>query len=847
MFGFLFKSDSKGKSSSGKKNDDSDLNKSEIKVKKSNKANTRLPRDVQESIPYKTTYPKQGIIEDYDKCYSKTYKIEDCNFGIEDEEKMWNMFFDYEKVLNTVAPGMRGQLLIFNKSVDSDTVRNNILMKPYDDGMNHLREQWNDQYLEMMSKGRNNLKKDKYFTISVPADDIAAAVDTFKNVDSAFDQSVRRITRNTTKPMSLDERLELFYNIYNPFADFPFEKKMSALKKTGTIDYNALSGAGISTKDVIGPDSIDLYSSSYVVGDAYTAAFYIDHLPNSINTDILDNISNLSCNMLLSVTYTPLDKDIAIKMVRNQNSAVNAQIATMQRENQGLDYLPSELENAKEQTKDLLSDITKRDQSLFKTTIICVLMASSKDELKRNIESLKTTVNGTMCQCRSLTNQEELAFNTALPLALNQVALDRILTTEEASVFMPFTVQELYQPKGVVYGTNAISKNLIRYDRTSGDSYGGIVIGQSGSGKSYLTKEEISQIYLSDPNSRFVIIDPDSEYSRMAQELKGEVIKIDTSGKYRLNPLDMDMAYAGQGENPIIMKSDYIISLIETMVGGENILSAIDKNTIQRAIRRVYKGYYTYMKEKIQQGITCDKAAMPTLSMLYEELTKMPEANAQIIAQVMENYCTGGIYDTFSYRTNVDVNKRFIVYDVKNTPTGLKDLAAQVCLNDAWNKVIDNNKKYPNCHTYLYIDEAHIFLKTTTAAKFMEEIARRARKYNGVHTLMTQRITDFMINEQATTILNQCKFMLIMNQSPIDRAKIAELYDLSPTLQDFITDRGAGVGIVYTGKTVVPFENTFYDRSSDMHRIMESNKAKVEELEKKEREEKEKKNRQIPA
>ena len=817
-------------SSKQNNNEDNDLNSSEIKIKKSNNS-LRVARDVQESIPYKTTYPALGIIEDYDGYFSKTYKLDDCNFGTVDEDRRDEMFEDYGKVLNTVAPGSRGQLLIFNRTVDSDTVRNNVLFKPRNDGANDLREEWNDQILSMMNSGRNNLKKDKYFTISMPADNIHLAKENFKDIDKTLSQNIRRINDCDTKPLRLDDRLEAMYDIYHPFDDFPFAKKMSGLMKGGHIDYDALSKAGISTKDLIGPDSIDLYAKSYAYGDTYTAAFYIDKLPSRLSTDILDRISNLSCNMLLSVTFEPLDNEVALNMVKNKNTGINTEIATVQKENKGLDYIPTELENAKEQTRELLSDMTRRDQKLFKTTILCILMAPSKKKLEEYSKSLKTIVSGTLCQCRSLANQEELAFNTALPLALNQVALDRILTTEEASVFVPFTVQEIYQPKGVVYGLNAISKNIIRYDRASGDSYGGIILGKTGSGKSYIAKEELLQLYLDNPNDRFIIIDPENEFSKIAEALGGVVITFDSSNKYRLNPFDLDLASAEMGENPIVMKADFIVSLVETMVGGEDVLSIIDKNLIHRAIRKVYQGYYQYMKkEMLPKGITIDKEAMPTFSDLYEELARMGEPSAQIIASAIENYCSGGIYDSFSYRTNINIDKRLVVYNTSKMPEGLKELAPHICLNDAWNRMVDNSRKYKECMTHLYIDEGHLFCNTSAGAKFIKQIALRARKYSGRYTIMTQNLIDLMKNSEAQSVVRNIEFMIMMKQSPTDVDELADMYDLSPTLQSYL-NRGRGTGLIWNGSAIIPFENEFYDKTTRSHQIMESNQQKAAMLE----------------
>lgn len=794
-----------------------------VAKKKKVSSNRRIPKDVHESIPYKSVYPN-GIIEDYDGCFSKSYRIEDANFQTEDENKKEAMFMDYERLLNCVSKGMRAQLVIYNRSVDADTVRNNVLMKPRDDGHNDMRDEWNDLFLEKLQSGRNNLSKEKIFTITTEADSIITANDILKNADKDVNAAVRKINRVDTKPMTIGERLGILYDIYNYNNDFPFAKKVASITQNNQLDLNTLSRHGMSTKDLIGPDSMDWYASKFNIGEACCAAYYLDHLPTILNTDILNSISNISCNMLLSVTYVPLDQSVAVKMIREQATAVHAQIANIQKQNGGLNYIPSELENASEQTKDLLSDIMKRDQKIFKVSVIIILFAKNQEELNQYTKTLRSTVQGNLCQLRRLTNQQELAFNTALPLAEMQVSLDRILTTEAAGVFQPFSVQELYQKDGNYYGLNAISKNMIRYNRKSvSGAYTGIVLGKSGSGKSFLVKQELIQNYLN-TNDQIIVIDPEGEYRKIAEALGGTVIKIDSSSKLHLNPLDMDMRFGGSGESPLVVKSDAILTLVEIMVGGEGMLSAIDKNIVQRCVSQIYRPYIDYMETQADRGITCDRSAMPTLADFYEALTKQPEPQAQMLATAIENYCVG-VYDTFAHRTDPELNvdNRLIVYDVKDMTSGLKELAMEVCMNDAWNRIIQNgtNKKLTR-YTDLYVDEFHLFTKTKSSARFIMQIAKRSRKYKGSMTCITQNCSDLLNNEESAAIVNNCDFTIMMNQSPSDRAILAEMYNISPALQEYITDKGAGMGIIYTGRTLIPFENIFDRPESKCFKIMDS-------------------------
>lgn len=814
MFGFGNKNHSQNRI----KMDPQDAVRAPQTAKKKQSANTRVPKDVIETIPYRSVYPALGIIEDLDGRYSKSYRLQDANFSVEDEDKKTEMYLSYEKVLNAITPGMIGQLNIFNRSVDMDTVRNDILMKPNNDGLNKYRDCWNNVYLSKLQEGRNNLRKEKIFTVSVESDNIFHANDDLKNVDKDINRNIRAINGQNTVPMSIEDRLGLFYDFFNLDNDLPWEKKIQPVLVNGKIDFKTLHAHGISSKELIAPDSFDFYRSRFRIGESWCAAYYLDNLPSRMTTGILEDMSSIPCNMLISVTYVPMEQGIAMKYIRNKDTSINAQIASLQEKNPG-GSVNTELEEASNQTRELMRNIISQDQKIFKVSCVIVLLTKTQEDLNKYTLNLRSILTGHLCQLRNLSNQEELALQTALPLAQMKISMDRILPTEAASVFMPFNIQELFNPTGsVYYGLNAVSKNMIMYNRTKGSNFNGIILGKSGSGKSVFTKEEIAQIALN-TNNRIIIIDPEGEYVRLGKAFNATVIKVSTSKSEEnfINPLDMDIQYGGD-ENPLALKSDYMVTLVESMIGiGNQSLNPAFKAIIQRVTRLIFKGYMDYMKEKSKEGITCDYSAMPTLVDFYEALLKQKEGDAQYLASMIEPYCVG-TSDIFAHRTTVDRHNKMIIYDVSAMTGAIKELAMEVCMNDAWNHIITNGKQ--GYYTNLYIDEFHLFTKTHSSAAFMQNIYKRARKYRGIPTGITQNVSDLLVNDESLAMINNCNFIAMFEQSPMDRETLARMYNISPALQEFMKDQGIGVGILYNGKTLIPFESEYPHTDDEMFSLM---------------------------
>ena len=816
-----------GSGSKKKKNTNTTAQKKKLNPMNDSEFKFKVKKTVQETIPYDTVYPN-GIIETEPGRYSKSYKIQDTNFKTAEQKTQENMFLDYEALLNNIRPGMIGQLNIFNRSVDIGETKAKLLLKPKTDELNDFRDEFNDMLLDKISEGNNNLIKEKYFTMNIPAADIQVASNSFSQIDADINAKIDRINHLDTPPMTLDQRLELLYDLFNDNSLLTYKNKIHVIEKNDGIDLEKLNRVGLSTKDIIAPESFTFERDYFMIGNRYGRVFMLDNLPSFLNTDILSDLTNLSCNMIVSCTFRPVPADYASKLVAHQITNVNENIVRQQKKAAKNGYsgeiLPAELQRAKEQAKALRDDMQSRNQKLFMVSILITIFADSKEELDENSMSLSSQAIGHLCDIKNMQYQQESAFNTCLPLGVWDIRADRVLTSEQSALFIPFNVQELTQENGIYYGLNAISRNLIVYDRLSAENANGMIFGTPGSGKSFIAKSEIVQTLLN-TNDEICIIDPEGEYFPLAKAFGGQVIKISTGAQDHINPLDMDAFYGGEEDDPIAMKCDFLTSLCETIV-GHGYLDPIMVTEIHRCGRRIYKAYWEQMEDQFQQGnVTIDRTKMPTLVEFYTELANSKTPQGQHIAACLEPYCIGN-YDVFAHQTDVDIDARFIVYDIssvsKQSPQ-MKEFALQVCVDNIWNRIMTNKKL--NRRTWFYIDEFHVLMKSESSARYLEQVYRRARKYKGVPTGITQNVNDLLNNDVSdlpAVILNTCKFLLIMNQSQADRAAVAKAYNVSDQLLEYISDAPKGNGLLYNGKTVVPYVNEF-PRDTKLYKIMSTN------------------------
>lgn len=770
------------------------------------KKKKNVPKTAQDSIPYKAIYA-DGIIESDEGKFSKTYPLEDINFKIASQEEQDNLFLKYGDLLNMFGNEVSAEITIFNRTIAQEVFNDEVLIKPRGDQFDKYREEYNKIILDKMAEGKNNIVVEKYITVSVDAENYEAAATAFKRLDAEIVSALKRLTGADASPLDLEKRLNLLYDIYNSgTGNQMITSRVINGEEIKSFNLEAMGKQGIKSKDIISPPSIEFERDYFRFGDIYGQVLYLQGIQSYLSTDFIGDLNEMSCNMLTSVHYESLRQDKALKIIRNHIVNVNSNVIDAQKKATKSGYSPDlispDLMKAKDDSSKLLSDMTSRNQKLFYVTLVVTHFADSLEKLKQQTASFKMIAQKSLVTMNPLIYQQEWGFTASLPIALNKLAAKRLLTTEQASVFIPFSSQELSQNTGFYYGVNAVSRNLILFDRLKLKNANGIYLGTPGSGKSFSAKREILNVLLATDADVF-IIDPEREYAPLAQMLGGEVIRIAAGSKVYVNPLDMDVKYAGD-DDPVTLKSDFICSLCETIFGGKWGLSESQKSIIDRCVREVYKPYVNYMDKFLKEhpnGSTCDISKMPTLKNLYDLLLRQDEPEAKGIALALERFVTGSL-DTFAHRTNVNTRSRFVVYDIKDIGTGLKELGLQVCLNDVWNRTLSNRLK--GKRTWFYIDEFYLLTQTDSSARFLQEIFKRARKWGGVPTGITQNVEDMLVSKEARTIIANCDFVVMLNQAPNDKVELAKMFNISPTQLSYITGADVGQGLLYVGK-IVPF------------------------------------------
>lgn len=807
---------------SSKSSNGNPKNSSKKTSNKKKKENLKIPKTVQQSIPYVAVYEDSGIIEIAEGVFTKAYFLQDINYQIAKTQEQEEMFFRYGEFINSFDSSVRFQIVVLNKNMDQEEFEMKTLLKPRYDHFDDLREEYNEMLLDKIREGRNNMTKVKLLVVSVTEQDYEAALTRFAHLDADIATNIKKIGGSDATPLTTIERLESLYDIYNVGNEGLFGAKMQ--KHNQEIEYFSfehMSRLGLTTKDCVAPPFLEFKRDYMMVGEKYARALYLKDLPTYLTDTILADLTNLNSNMLTSIQYTSVPADKALKIVRNQMININANMIERQKKaskaGYGIDLISPELQKAQEEANGLLQDLTSKNQKMFLINLVIVHFADDLETLNSDTETIQTVARRALCEIKPLLGQQENGLATALPLCHNKLAIERTLTTESVSVFMPFVSQELMQTNGMYYGLNSVSRNLLLFNRKKSKNMNGFILGTPGSGKSFSAKREFLNVLLNTDDD-VIVIDPESEYGRMAELLKGDennpnsaVIRIAAGSDIHINPMDMDEDYADV-DDPITLKSDFLISLCETAFSDRYGLTATQRSIIDRCCRAVYE---PYMSSKAKTG-KYDKSLIPTLLDFQAKLEEQPGYEAEQLATSLEIYTKGSL-NVFAYPTNVNTDARFIVYDIKDIGNNIKSLAMLVVLDSVWNRILENKKKGRN--TWFYIDEIYLLFKTETSANFLRELWKRARKWGGVPTGITQNVSDLLENDTARTMISNCDFVQMLNQAPLDRNVLAELLNISATQLSYITNSQPGEGLIYTGSSIVPFIDNF-PKNTKMYRAM---------------------------
>lgn len=742
------------------------------------------PSSVQDCIPVKAIY-KDGIFELSKNKYSKSFRFTDINYAVASKSDKEAMFLQYSELLNSLDPGATSKITVLNRRLNKVDFEKNVMIPLANDGLNEYRKEYNKMLMDK-ALGSNSIIQEKFLTISINKKSLEEARTYFSRTGAELSNHFNTLGSKCIEQDATD-RLRLAHDFYRIGEENNFNWDMiDSMRK------------GHSFKDYICPDSFSFEKDYFEIGNRVGRVFYLKEYASYIKDDLVAELTDLNRNLMLSIDVIPIPMDEAIREVENRRLGVETNITNWQRrQNNNNNFsavIPYDLEQQRQESKEFLDDLTTRDQRMFVCVITMVLIADNKKELEQDTESLLAIGRKHLCQLAILKYQQLDGLNTAMPYGVRKINTLRTLTTESLATFIPYRVQEVKHDNGIYYGDNVISKNMIIADRRQLLNGNSFILGVSGSGKSFSAKNEIVSIALNEPNADIIIIDPEREYPKLVEALGGEDIHISATSDNHINAMDMNSEY-GDGANPVILKSEFILSLCENLMGDKN-LGPKEKSIIDRCTARVYRAY--------QQGNY--KGLPPTLQDFREELLKQEEKEAKQIALAIELF-TDGSLNTFAKNTNVNTNSRIICYDILDLGKQLLPIGMLVVLDSILNRITANRNKGRN--TYIFIDEIYLLFQHEYSANFLFTLWKRVRKYGAYCTGITQNVDDLLQSHTARTMLANSEFIVMLNQAATDRTELANLLSISDAQMGYITNVDAGQGLLKVGSSLVPFRNQF--------------------------------------
>lgn len=752
-----------------------------------------VPRGVQDVIPIKAIYD-DGIFQMGRDKFSKTYKFSDINYAVASREDKEAMFLEYSELLNSFDSGATTKITINNRRLNRTNFEKTILLPLKGDALDEYREEYNRMLLDKAT-GANSIIQEKYITISVCKKNVEEARNYFARVGADLIAHFGRLGSKCVE-LEPDERLRIFHDFYRAGEETEFRFDIKETRRKGH-DF----------KDFICPDSMEFTGDYFKIGERYGRVLFLREYASYIKDSMVAEMTDLNRNLMMSIDVIPVPTDEAVREAESRLLGVETNATNWQRRqnanNNFSAQLPYDIEQQRKEMKEFLDDLTTRDQRMMFAVLAMVHTADTKEQLDNDTEALLTTARKHLCQFGILKFQQLDGLNTAMPFGVRKIESFRTLTTESLAVFIPFRVQDICHTNGVYYGQNVISKNMIIADRRQLLNGNEFILGVSGGGKSFTAKGEVINQVLAG-NADIIIIDPEREYSPLVRALGGEIINISATSPTHINAMDMNREY-GDGANPVILKSEFIMSLCEQLIGGNN-LGAVQKSIIDRCTASVYRTYQ-------QNNYTGE---VPTLQDFRAELLKQSEPEAQEIALAIELF-TNGSLNTFAKKTNVNTDNRLICYDILDLGKQLMPIGMLVVLDSILNRITQNRAKGKN--TFIFIDEIYLLFQHEYSANFLFTLWKRVRKYGAYATGITQNVDDLLQSHTARTMLANSEFIVMLNQASTDRLELAKLLNISDTQLSYITNVDAGHGLIKVGSSLVPFANKF-PKNTKLYKLM---------------------------
>ena len=740
-----------------------------------------------------------GICRVTDNYYTKTIQYQDINYQLSQNEDKTAIFDGWCDFLNYFDSSVKFQLSFVNLSATKDSFARNISIAPQGDEFDGIRTEYTQMLQNQLAKGNNGLIKTKYLTFGVEAENLKAAKPRLDRVETDLLNNFKRLGV-AAEPLNGMERLKLMHGMLHMDEQEPFR-----------FSWDWLAPSGLSVKDFIAPSSFEFKTgSSFGVGKKIGCASFLQILAPELNDRMLADFLDMESSLIVTMHVQSVDQVKAIKTIKRKITDLQKMTIEEQkkavRSGYDMDIIPSDLATYGTEAKKLLQDLQSRNERMFLLTFIVLNTADAKQQLDNNVFQASSIAQKYNCALTKLDFRQEEGLMSSLPLGLNQIEIQRGLTTSSVAIFVPFTTQELFQNgrEALYCGINALSNNLIMVDRKLLKNPNGLILGTPGSGKSFSAKREIANVFLVTDDD-IIICDPEAEYGPLVERLHGQVIKISPTSPHYINPMDLNLNYSDD-ENPLSLKSDFILSLCELIVGGKDGLQPVEKTIIDRCVRLVYREFLNDPRPE----------NMPVLEDLYNELRKQDEKEAAYIATALEIYVTGSL-NVFNHKTNINIDNRIVSFDIKELGKQLKQIGMLIVQDAVWNRVTINREAHKS--TRYYIDEMHLLLREEQTAAYTVEIWKRFRKWGGIPTGITQNVKDLLSSREVENIFENSDYVYMLNQASGDRQILAKQLNISPHQLSYVTHSGEGEGLLFYGNVILPFVDRF-PKDTELYRIM---------------------------
>ena len=757
----------------------------------------------QQTIPYLAMYP-DGICKVTEKKYSKSIAYDDINYQLAQADDKTAIFENWCDFLNYFDATVSVQLSFINRGTRSGGAEEVVAIPAQNDAFNSIRTEYADMLKHQLAKGNNGFVKSKYITFSVEADNLNAAKARLARIETDILNNFK-VLGAAARPMTGYERLEALHSVFHPEGE-PFR-----------FSWEWLTPSGLTTKDFIAPSSFRFGEGRYFrMGRKIGAVSFLEILAPELNDRMLADILDLETGIVVNLHIKSIDQTEAIKTIKRKITDLDKMKIEEQkkavRSGYDMDIIPSDLAMFGGEAKNLLQDLQSRNERMFLLTFLVVNMADTKRKLENDIFAAAGIAQKYNCALTRLDYQQEAGLMSSVPLGENLIPIQRGLTTSSTAIFIPFITQELFQKGAALYyGLNALSSNMILCDRKRLKNPNGLILGTPGSGKSFAAKREITNAFLITDDD-IIICDPEAEYYPLVRRLHGQVIRISPTSTQYVNPMDINLNYS-EDDNPLALKSDFLLSLCELVIGGKEGLMPVEKTVIDRSVRNVYRPFLA----------APDPAKMPILGDLYDELLRQPEPEAARVAAALELYVSGSL-NVFNHRTNVELSNRLVCFDIKQLGKQLKKLGMLIVQDQVWNRVTINRAEKKS--TRYYMDEFHLLLKEEQTAAYSVEIWKRFRKWGGIPTAITQNVKDLLSSREVENIFENSDFVLMLNQAQGDREILARQLNISPQQMKYVTHTEAGEGLIFYGNVVLPFLDRF-PQNTELYRVMTTRPEEV--------------------